>query len=64
MQVNGEIVKLEEKLSLQSYLEANNYDVTRIAVEKNGEIVSKGMYAECILSDNDTLEIVHFVGGG
>jgi sulfur carrier protein len=36
----------------------------RIAVEKNGEIVPRGRYAETRLADGDRLEIVRAVGGG
>ncbi len=36
----------------------------RIAVERNGEIVPKSRYAETMLVDGDTLEIVGAVGGG
>lgn len=36
----------------------------RVAVERNGEIVPRGSWAETALADGDRLEIVHFVGGG
>lgn len=64
MKVNGEEIKLQESVSLLDYLEENGYNASRIAVERNGQIVPKSMYKECVLSENDTLEIVHFVGGG
>lgn len=50
--------------SLQSYLEAAEYALHRIAVERNGEIIPRTDYAEVILADGDTLEVVQFVGGG
>lgn len=64
MRVNGKEVHIAENTALSSYLQENGYDMTRIAVERNGEIIPKAMYTECVLSDNDTLEIVQFVGGG
>lgn len=64
MKVNGEEIKLQESVSLLDYLEENGYNASRIAVERNGQIVPKSMYKECVLSESDTLEIVHFVGGG
>lgn len=64
MKVNGENIFLKEQISLMEYLEENGYHPQRIAVERNGEIVQKSMYRDCVLADNDTLEIVHFVGGG
>ncbi len=37
---------------------------TRVAVELNRVIVRRAAWAETPLSDGDTIEIVHFVGGG
>jgi sulfur carrier protein len=36
----------------------------RIAVEKNGEIVPRGLYADTPVDSGDRLEIVGAVGGG
>jgi sulfur carrier protein len=36
----------------------------RIAVEKNGVIVSKSRYADTTVAEGDQLEIVGAVGGG
>ena len=36
----------------------------KVAVEHNGEIAPRSQLAEIALADGDTLEIVHFVGGG
>ena len=36
----------------------------RIAVERNGEIVPRGRYAETRIASGDRLEIVGAVGGG
>lgn len=35
-----------------------------IVVEHNGRIVPKERYADTRIQENDTLEIVHMVGGG
>ncbi len=64
MRVNGEEIQLERETALPDFLKSGGYDAARIAVERNGEIVPKSMYGECILNDADTLEIVQFVGGG
>lgn len=37
---------------------------TRVAVEKNGEIVPRSTYAQAPLAEGDRLEVVTFVGGG
>lgn len=36
----------------------------KIAVERNREVVPKSAYAETALDNHDTLEIIHFIGGG
>ncbi len=46
------------------YLTAAHYDRSRIAVERNGEIVPRAKYEQTVLCDGDTVEIVSFVGGG
>lgn len=37
---------------------------TKVAVERNREVVPKSAYAETKLETNDVLEIIHFIGGG
>ena len=36
----------------------------RVAIEHNGEIVSRASWSETPLKEGDRLEMVHFVGGG
>ncbi len=50
--------------TIAEYLETTDYNPMRIAVERNGEIVPKATYAETVLQDGDSVEIVNFVGGG
>ena len=64
MKVNGQEVTLKDEITLFDYLEQNNYSTTKIAVERNGDIVPKNMYNQVILTEADRLEIVSFVGGG
>ncbi len=62
--VNGETITGAEGTNLRSYLEAAGYSLQCIAVERNGEILPREQYAEVVLTDGDTLEVVQFVGGG
>ena len=64
MKVNGTYMDLTVKQSLQDFLVSRNHDISRIAVELNGEIVPKAIYSQVMLDNGDTLEIVRFVGGG
>lgn len=61
--INGEQVDVAGK-TLAEYIASTNYDPKRIAVEINGDIVPKAKYDETILYDEDTIEVVSFVGGG
>lgn len=63
VKVNGEIKDAAGKTVAQ-YLSTTNYDLRRIAVERNGEIVTRSKYDETVLKDGDEVEIVGFVGGG
>lgn len=63
VKINGEEFSVAGKV-LSDFLSENNYDLRRIAVEKNGDIVPKSQYDETVLMDGDVLEIVSFVGGG
>lgn len=64
MKVNGISQNLSERVTLRCFLEGNGYDCTRVAVERNGEIVPRGSFGDILLDDSDTIEIVRFVGGG
>lgn len=63
VKINGERLDVAGK-TIAEYLAMTNYDSKRIAVEHNGEIVSKTRYDEILLQDGDTMEVVSFVGGG
>ena len=63
VKVNGEEKNIAGK-TIAEYLSTTNYDIKRIATERNGDIVPKAQYAETVLKDGDSVEIVSFVGGG
>ena len=62
--VNGKQIELSHPMSVAEYLEANQYSTGRVAVELNHLILSKAHFADTMLTECDTLEIVTFVGGG
>ena len=64
MKLNGTQVPVQEEKTLVQYLQENQYDISKIAVERNGEIVPKREYECVFLQQEDQLEIVQFVGGG
>ncbi len=63
VKINGAKLDIAGK-TLAEYLATTNYDVKRIAVERNGYIIPKAMYSETVLQDGDSVEVVSFVGGG
>ena len=65
--VNGcprEFRGLEDGAPLTQLVEAMALQPDRVAIERNGKIVSRRSWAEVSLAGGDKLEIVHFVGGG
>jgi thiazole synthase len=64
LRINGEPRQLEGPVSLDQLLARLGLDPTRIAVERNSEIVPRSTYSAVALEDGDRLEVVHFIGGG
>jgi len=64
VRVNGRPVDLSEPTPLLAYVRRLGVDPRAIAVEVNGEILQREGYADCTLSEGDTVEIVRMVGGG
>ncbi|MBS0355106.1 MAG: sulfur carrier protein ThiS [Proteobacteria bacterium] len=62
--VNGETRSFAAPLSVAALLDGMGLTGKRLAVERNGEIVPKGLHAAAELADGDRLEIVVAVGGG
>ena len=45
-------------------MQQQGYNAQRVAVERNGEIVRRADFEKELLRDEDTVEVVTFVGGG
>lgn len=50
--------------TVAEHLSEIGFDIKRVAVELNGEILPKSRYESTVLQDGDSVEIVSFVGGG
>jgi thiamine biosynthesis protein ThiS len=57
-------MELADGFTISNLLKQLELDPLLVAVEVNLEIVQKAIYAERRIADGDTIEIVHFVGGG
>jgi len=62
--INGETRRLAAPLSVAALLEERGLAGKRVAVERNGEIVTRSRHAETLLAAGDRIEIVVAVGGG
>ncbi len=62
--VNGENKECPTETSVSKLLESLDIDNRYIAVELNHKIVLRTQFNERILQEDDSLEIVTFVGGG
>jgi thiamine biosynthesis protein ThiS len=62
--LNGEPKAVENGVTVSALLELLELKPRFLAVERNRELVPRGLHAECVLQDGDDLEIVTLVGGG
>lgn len=64
IQLNGETRQIPHSTTLAALLAGEGLAERRVAVEVNGEIVSRGRHGEHRLQPGDRVEIVHALGGG
>ena len=62
--INGELKELENEVTLARLLELFSLPSQRVAVELNREVVRRNEWERILVKDADTIEVVHFVGGG
>lgn len=64
MKWNGKQIPLEAPVTVLEFLQQQGYNAQRVAVERNGKIVRRADFEKELLRDEDTIEVVGFVGGG
>jgi thiamine biosynthesis protein ThiS len=67
LHINGEAQEIAEasnRLTLAQLVEHLSLKADRVAVELNREIAPRDRWSAIQLKEGDSLEIVHFVGGG
>lgn len=62
--VNGDMRDVEDTTTIGAFLAARNLNAKMVVVERNGEIVPRGLYDEAPLAAGDILEIVQMMAGG
>ena len=62
--LNGEKISVLLDINLKDLLELKNIKEKNIVIEVNKEIISKNLWSNKNLEENDEIEIVTAVGGG
>lgn len=62
--LNGKDREVSEGLTVKALLESLDLNPALVVVERNREILERDRYDEIPVREGDTLELVHFVGGG
>jgi sulfur carrier protein len=62
--VNGKSVIVRERSTIHDFLVSKRLTGAMAIVERNGEIVPRGDYANTRFTPGDCIEVVHAVGGG
>lgn len=64
IQLNGSSTEIDYPASLADLLKRYQIKADTVVLELNRRIVDRKNVGEISLNEGDTLEIVHFVGGG
>ena len=64
IQLNGDPYEINTGTNLNELLNKLKIQKNKVAIEVNGEIIEKNKYPNLILSKDDKVEIVKFIGGG
>jgi len=64
IKINGEDKFVPQNISILKLIESFKINKDRVVIELNKNILKKDLFDFTLLSENDELEIVTFVGGG
>lgn len=62
--LNGKDRQVDGGHTVQSLLESLELHPSLVVVELNREILDRAAYGDVEVQEGDTIELVHFVGGG
>ena len=62
--INGESTQIPAGISASQLIENLGLSGKRVAMEVNMEIVPRSTFDSFMIKDNDSIEIVHAIGGG
>ncbi len=61
--INGEQKDIAGQ-NLYQYLRTEGFELSQIVVERNLEIIPREDLDKIVIRENDTIEVLRFVGGG
>ena len=64
IKINGKVRTFQDKINLFKLVNILKIPIKKVAIELNQEIIDKKKLNKIILKNNDSVEIVHFIGGG
>mgnify|MGYP001424180451 FL=1 len=64
IKLNGKSLTIGKNISLKKYIDTIKIPIKKVAIELNHQIVDKNRLNKIKLKNKDTIEIVHFIGGG
>lgn len=64
MTLNGKNIDLQEQITIEELLNKYDLDPKKVVVEVNMEIVDDEVYSTYLLKNEDSIEVISFVGGG
>ena len=64
IKLNGKSSTIDKNISLKKYINTIKIPIKKVAIELNHQIVDKNRLNKIKLKNKDTVEIVHFIGGG
>lgn len=64
MILNGKVVAITKELTILDLLNERGVNKDRVVVELNKQIIVKEDFTKINLQDDDTIEVISFVGGG
>jgi thiamine biosynthesis protein ThiS len=64
VRINGDARQVPAGLTMEALLAHLSLSPRMVVVEHNGHILRREALADAVVREGDTLELVHFVGGG
>ena len=64
IKLNGKKIQINNNETLNKLVKRLNLPLNKVALELNKKIIDKKKLNLIKLNNNDTIEVVHFIGGG